>query len=87
MLSVYESLPHINFCMLQPIFMKLGMYIMAPEPISTAYFINTSQKSVCLHAYPPVTARQWYGKNVTIATNTHETIKMVGVPFSMQCMS
>jgi hypothetical protein len=26
----------------EPIFMKLGMYIMAPEPISTAYFRNPS---------------------------------------------
>jgi hypothetical protein len=26
----------------KPIFMKDGMYIMAPEPISMAYFINPS---------------------------------------------
>jgi hypothetical protein len=26
--------------MLEPIFMKLGMYIMAPEPISTEYYRN-----------------------------------------------
>jgi hypothetical protein len=31
----------------EPIFMKLGMYIMAPEPISTVYFINPSHQSVC----------------------------------------
>jgi hypothetical protein len=31
----------------EPIFMKLGMYIMAPEPISTAYFINPVP-SVCV---------------------------------------
>jgi hypothetical protein len=30
----------INVRMPEPIFTKLGMYIMAPEPISTAYFIN-----------------------------------------------
>jgi hypothetical protein len=30
------------------IFMKLGMYIMALEPISTAYFMNHSYQSVCL---------------------------------------
>jgi hypothetical protein len=31
-------------------FMKLGMYIMAPEPISTANFINPSHQSasVCV---------------------------------------
>jgi hypothetical protein len=28
------------------------MYIMAPEPISAAYFINPSHQSVCLHVYP-----------------------------------
>jgi hypothetical protein len=34
------------------IFMKLGMYIMAPEPTSTAYFINSSHQSLCLYVYP-----------------------------------
>jgi hypothetical protein len=28
--------PHINFLILEPIFMKLGMYIMTPNLISTA---------------------------------------------------
>jgi hypothetical protein len=36
----------------KPVFMKLGMYIMAPEPISAAYFINPSHHSVCLNVYP-----------------------------------
>jgi hypothetical protein len=44
--------PPINFWMPQPIFMKLGMYIMATEPISEAYFINPSHRSVCLYVYP-----------------------------------
>jgi hypothetical protein len=35
----------------EPVFMKLGMYVMAPEPISTAYVINPSQQSVCLYVY------------------------------------
>jgi hypothetical protein len=56
-------------------FMKLGTYIMAREPISTAYFINPSRQSVCLYLYPPVVARQRLGKNVTAATNTHATIE------------
>jgi hypothetical protein len=30
------------------------MYIMAPEPISAAYFINPSQRSVCLFVYTPL---------------------------------
>jgi hypothetical protein len=56
--------------MAEPIFMKLGMYIMAPEPISTAYFVNTSRLSVCLYVYPSFVARQRLGKNVPAATNT-----------------
>jgi hypothetical protein len=36
----------INIWMPQPIFMKLGMYIMAPDPISTAYYINPTHQSV-----------------------------------------
>jgi hypothetical protein len=35
----------------EPICMKPGMYVMAPEPISTAYFINPSQQSVCMYVY------------------------------------
>jgi hypothetical protein len=54
----------VNICMLQicfwityfwmpePIIMKLGMYIMASEHISTGYFINSSHQSVCLYGYP-----------------------------------
>jgi hypothetical protein len=38
--------------------MKFGKYIMAPEPISTAYFMNPSNQSVCLYVYPPIVARQ-----------------------------
>jgi hypothetical protein len=36
----------------EPISAKLGMYIMVPEPISTAYSINPSNQSVCLYVYP-----------------------------------
>jgi hypothetical protein len=73
--------------MAEPIFMKFGMYIMAPEPILTAYFINLSHQSACLYMYPLIVARQWLGKNppdvgrqwldknVTAAHNTHGTIK------------
>jgi hypothetical protein len=48
--------------------MKPGMHIIEPEPISTAYFINPSHKSVCLHMYPTIVARQRLRKNVTAAT-------------------
>jgi hypothetical protein len=61
--------------MAEPIYMKLGTYIMAPEPISTAYFINPSHQSVCLYVYSLNVARQWLSKNVTVAMNTHATIK------------
>jgi hypothetical protein len=47
--------------------MKLGMYIMAPEPISAAYFINPFHQSVCLYVcmfIPRIVARQRIGKIV-----------------------
>jgi hypothetical protein len=34
--------------------MKIGMYITAPDPISTVYFINPSHMSVCMSVYPPI---------------------------------
>jgi hypothetical protein len=68
--------------------MKLGMYIMAPEPISTAYFINPYKQSVCQYVYPPIIARQWHGKNITAAMNTHATIeKLLEASFSTRSMS
>jgi hypothetical protein len=57
---------------------------MAPEPISTAYFINPSHQSVCLYVNLPIVARQELGKNVTAATNTHATIEeLFDASFSM----
>jgi hypothetical protein len=66
--------------------MKLGMYeyIMAPEPISTAYFINLSHQSVCLlgngsvKCIPLFIARQRLGKHITAATNTRNIRRIVG---------
>jgi hypothetical protein len=43
---------HINFSMPEPFFMKLGMHILVPEPIRTAYFINPSHESVFQYVYP-----------------------------------
>jgi hypothetical protein len=71
----------------EPIFIKFDMYIMAPEPISTAYFINPSHYSVCLYANPPIVAKQRLAKNVTAATNTHATIELFYESFSMQTVS
>jgi hypothetical protein len=42
--------PHYQFLMAKPIFMELGMYIVAPEFISKVYFINTLI-SLYLYAY------------------------------------
>jgi hypothetical protein len=80
--------------------MKLGMYIMASEHMSTAYFINPSHQSVDLYVYlpivawqrlgknPPVVARQRLGKIVTAATNTHATIEeLMAASFSMWSVS
>jgi hypothetical protein len=50
-LCVFVS-PTISFWMPEPIFMKCGMYVMAPESISVVYFINPSYQSVCLYVYP-----------------------------------
>jgi hypothetical protein len=43
---------------------KLPTYIKPPEPISTAYFINSSLLSECLYAYPCIFARQRIGKKL-----------------------
>jgi hypothetical protein len=63
------------------------MYITAPEPIITAYFINPSHQSVCLYVYPLIVARQWLSKNVTAATNTHVTIELLHGLFSIRSVS
>jgi hypothetical protein len=68
--------------------MKLGMYIMAHEPRSTAYIINPSHQSVCLYVYPPLVPREGLGENVTTVKNTHETTEeMLNAPFSTRSVS
>jgi hypothetical protein len=67
-----------NFRMAEPIFMKLSMFNMAPESISTAYFINPSHQSLCLYVYLFVVARQLFGKHVTAEMNTRNNIIIVG---------
>jgi hypothetical protein len=61
--------------MAELVFIKLGMYIVAPEPISTAYLINHSHQSVCLYVYPPIVTRQQLGKNVTGAKYIPATLE------------
>jgi hypothetical protein len=45
-------IPPINFWTPEPIFMKLGTYITAPEPISMGWLKIPSHQSVCLYVYP-----------------------------------
>jgi hypothetical protein len=77
----------INLWMVEPVFMKLGMYIMAHESISATYFINPSHQSVCLYVYPPTVSGHWFRINVTSATNSHATIELLGTSFSMLSVS
>jgi hypothetical protein len=74
--------------MSEAIFMKLDMYVMAPEPILTAFFINPFCQSVGLYVYPPVVDKQRLGKNVTAATNTDATIEeLLDASFSLRSLS
>jgi hypothetical protein len=52
-ISVCLCIPPIKSWLTEPMFMKLGMYIMATESISTAYFLNPSHQPVCLCVHPP----------------------------------
>jgi hypothetical protein len=64
--------------------MKLGMYGMALEPISTTYLINPAHQYV----YLLIVARQRLSKNITAAANTHATIEEVlDASFSMRSVS
>jgi hypothetical protein len=47
---------------------------MAPDPISTMYFINSSHRSMCLYVHPLFIARQRLSENVTAATNAHKKL-------------
>jgi hypothetical protein len=70
--------------MAEPMLMKLGMYIMAPEPISATYFLNLSHQSVFLYVYPSIVARQRLSKNVAV-TNAHATIEeLLDTSFSVR---
>jgi hypothetical protein len=69
MLCVCEPSP-INFRIPKPVSMKLGVYVLVPEPILMAYFIN-----LCLYVYHPIIASQRLSKNFTAAMNTHATIE------------
>jgi hypothetical protein len=72
----------------EPVFMKIGVYIMTSEPISTVYFIIPSYQSTCLYVYPPIVARQRLVKNATMETNTHAKIEeLLDASFLMRPLS
>jgi hypothetical protein len=72
--------------MAEPIFMKLGMYIMALEPISAAYFINPTRHSVCLYAYPLSLIGNGSVKD-TAVRNKYATTELLDATFFMRSVS
>jgi hypothetical protein len=80
-LSLCLCIPRINFWMPEPVFMKLDMYIMAPEVVLTAYFIKHSHQSVCLCVYLPIVEMQRLSKHVLATMNTRNNKRSVRVVF------
>jgi hypothetical protein len=79
MLSVSVWIPQFDFWMPELIFMKLGIYIMAPECFSTAYFINSSHQSVRLYmCISYFIARQRLRKHVPSPVNKSSHRIIVG---------
>jgi hypothetical protein len=58
------------------------MCIVAPKPISTAYFINPSHQSV----YPPIIAMQQLSRHVPVATNTCNNRTVDSIIFYVACV-
>jgi hypothetical protein len=55
MLSVCVCVsPLTNFWMAELIFMKFGIYIVGPEPTSTAYIVSPSHHYVSIYIYIPL---------------------------------
>jgi hypothetical protein len=51
--SCLSHYPLLGILMFEPVFMKFGMYIMTPDPISVMFLINPShQSSICLFISP-----------------------------------
>jgi hypothetical protein len=65
--------PFTNYRIVEPVFMKLGIYIyiyiMTPEPTSAADL--KPPVSLCLYVHLPAFARERLGRNVNAATNSH----------------
>jgi hypothetical protein len=69
-----------------PEIVKLGMYVMAPEPISTAYFLNPFHQSVSLYVH--FTVQRFSKKKVTAEIITYATIvQLLDESFSKKSVS
>jgi hypothetical protein len=86
-LPVFCFLPHINFRMPEPIFMKLGTHIMATETISMACIINPSHQSVSPLCISFTSVQRNVSVNTFLRQRLHETIEeMLDASFSMRFM-
>jgi hypothetical protein len=72
-LCVYR--PPINFWIPEPIFIKFGMYIMAPEHISKAYFIVPPISLCVCMCIPYVVVRQRPDRHVTCSRGNEELLE------------
>jgi hypothetical protein len=71
----------------EPIFMKLGINIMAPDLNSMVYLINPSHQSVCICIPLPLLGNGLV-KKIIVATNTYATIEeLLDQWFSMRSVS
>jgi hypothetical protein len=70
----------------QPIFMKPDIYIMAPEPISMAYYISSCHQSMCLCCIPLSLLGNSSVNNFP-AHWIHATIKVFDTSFTMWSVS
>jgi hypothetical protein len=84
-LCICTVYPPINFWMPEKIFMNLGMYVMARESISTAYFINPSHQCVCVSLR--IVARQRFGRHVPVAMNTRNNRELLETSFYIRPVS
>jgi hypothetical protein len=73
LLYIY-SCEKIYFKLFKFVIMLLRIHKSIPHKSATElFFINPSHQSVSVYVYPFDVAMQRLGKNVTAATNTHET--------------
>jgi hypothetical protein len=76
--GICMCIPPFQIWMREPVFMKLGIYFMAPETISAAYFINPSHQYVSVYVSSPIVGRQRLGKHVPAVKNTRNNKRVIG---------